>query len=409
MVGHRGSAGSVATFRGSVVAIVGSLTLVLISASAGTAGAGTYRIGTSTVRASGSHQMQASSPPVIPLLTDLGSYNTYSVPADVDDEGDVLFNGGLLDYGDTSLTLPSPPAAAPSNTFTPDAMNANGLVIGYTGAAPGVESGSSPAFWDSPDSDFFSIVPVLGATDTCIPSAQLIGIDTAGEAAGGMSECLPSGPTEVGAFDPSEGGELTVSPYYTSIISINANYELGWSTEGSAAVLDRSTADLEPVTLSGLLLPNGDVVTRATATIEEFGGGTSTMQGLDGKTPQVNAVNDAGTLVGAVGQGAALWPEEDAAPELLQSLLPVGSPWKLEVATAISNNGLVAGYGTLNGNFEDFLLNTCNDDPSVTDGDWEFGGCFTQPDSQDYDTQSTSDLDGLEIIPPASDTVDYST
>lgn len=52
----------------------------------------------------------------------------------------------------------------------------------------------------------------------------------------------------------------------------------------------------------------------------------------------------------------------------------------------------------------------CEQDPTETDGDWQFGGCFTQPDTTDFDTQQQSNLDGMPITPSSSSSpVDYST
>jgi hypothetical protein len=52
----------------------------------------------------------------------------------------------------------------------------------------------------------------------------------------------------------------------------------------------------------------------------------------------------------------------------------------------------------------------CGQDPTETDGDWQFGGCFTDPDTTDHDTQQPSTLDGMTVTPSSSsDEVDYST
>jgi hypothetical protein len=52
----------------------------------------------------------------------------------------------------------------------------------------------------------------------------------------------------------------------------------------------------------------------------------------------------------------------------------------------------------------------CNQDPTETDGAWQIGGCFTNPDTTDDDTEQTSTLDGMTVTPSSSsDQVDFST
>lgn len=46
-----------------------------------------------------------------------------------------------------------------------------------------------------------------------------------------------------------------------------------------------------------------------------------------------------------------------------------------------------------------FSLGGCSNEAGVADGSWEFGGCFRQPDSVDYNTVQPSQLDGLRVSP----------
>ena len=117
------------------------------------------------------------------------------------------------------------------------------------------------------------------------------------------------------------------------------------------------------------------------------------------------AINDSDVIVGnsydATGsQVAVIW--QGGKINTLNSMLPKGSPWNLTNAIDISNTGYILGYGMLDGVQHEFLTKLgCSDDPDVADGEWEFGGCFTNPDKTDYDTTQESQLDGLDIEPDA--------
>jgi len=82
-------------------------------------------------------------------------------------------------------------------------------------------------------------------------------------------------------------------------------------------------------------------------------------------------------------------------------------------AVACSSQGTCEAVGTNNFNpgseeGEALLLTSCEQDNDVPDGDWAFGGCFTQPDKTDYDSSQPSTLDGLVVQPESNSTVDYS-
>ncbi|HEV8064826.1 MAG TPA: FG-GAP repeat protein, partial [Acidimicrobiales bacterium] len=57
-----------------------------------------------------------------------------------------------------------------------------------------------------------------------------------------------------------------------------------------------------------------------------------------------------------------------------------------------------------------YVFGSCEEDSDLTDGSWQVGGCFDEPDATDYDASGTSYLDGMPIVPSTkSDVVDYST
>jgi uncharacterized membrane protein len=71
------------------------------------------------------------------------------------------------------------------------------------------------------------------------------------------------------------------------------------------------------------------------------------------------AINDNDVIVGngyndLTGGHALLW--QDGAVFDLNNLIPAGTDWTLSQATAIDNDGRIAGYGILNGQFTAFVL-----------------------------------------------------
>jgi uncharacterized membrane protein len=80
---------------------------------------------------------------------------------------------------------------------------------------------------------------------------------------------------------------------------------------------------------------------------------------LGGTYAQGNAVNNARVVVGYsnktgdAGIGAFVWTASKGMVDL-NSFLPPGSPWTLQVASGINDSGEIVGYGTLNGEFHAF-------------------------------------------------------
>jgi hypothetical protein len=79
-------------------------------------------------------------------------------------------------------------------------------------------------------------------------------------------------------------------------------------------------------------------------------------------------------------------------------------------ATSLTTDVVVTNpAGSSAKNSADVFTYGCEQDPSVTDGDWDVDGCLYQPDATDDDTNQPSSLDGLVVTPTDGGTVDYST
>jgi hypothetical protein len=68
---------------------------------------------------------------------------------------------------------------------------------------------------------------------------------------------------------------------------------------------------------------------------------------------------------------------------------------------------IAQGYGNSGGSLV-WTRGPCSDDEDETDGAWEFGGCFAQPDTTDYDGVEPSTLDGLVLDPANGGYVEFS-
>lgn len=81
--------------------------------------------------------------------------------------------------------------------------------------------------------------------------------------------------------------------------------------------------------------------------------------------PCCNTINDRGEITGFAidpnGNSRALvWIDEK--PVDLNTLLPKNSPWYLQAAESINDDGQIVGYGSLNGDIHAFLATPCRDD-----------------------------------------------
>ncbi len=81
------------------------------------------------------------------------------------------------------------------------------------------------------------------------------------------------------------------------------------------------------------------------------GGG---MQDLGGTQSVAADINNAGLIVGELGQHAVLW--ENGQMKDLNTLIPANSGWVLQSARAINNKGQIVGKGTFNGQTRAFLI-----------------------------------------------------
>jgi probable HAF family extracellular repeat protein len=68
-------------------------------------------------------------------------------------------------------------------------------------------------------------------------------------------------------------------------------------------------------------------------------------------------INDSGQIVGGESNGDAFLYSNGSMIDL-NSLLPAGSGWQLEDATAINDSGQIVGYGTIGGQTHAFLMDT---------------------------------------------------
>jgi probable HAF family extracellular repeat protein len=82
--------------------------------------------------------------------------------------------------------------------------------------------------------------------------------------------------------------------------------------------------------------------------------------------PCCNTINNRGQVVGfslpgPLGSGRAfLW--QDGVMFDLNTLIPKGSPWYLQQAVSINEDGQIVGYGTIGGNIHAFLARPCDED-----------------------------------------------
>ena len=73
-----------------------------------------------------------------------------------------------------------------------------------------------------------------------------------------------------------------------------------------------------------------------------------------GSNSAAYAINGAGTIVGVANYHAAIWTSGTLTD--LNTLIPAGSGWELQVASSISPGGRIAGWGTHNGMYRAFIL-----------------------------------------------------
>ena len=227
---------------------------------------------------------------------------------------------------------------------------------------------------------------------------------------------------QVGGLDGCPGGGfntgyegLVVSPDGADVYA--SDYAAGairWYTVGAAGEL--SVVDPLTPTPSGTgagsepdgfaISPNGNylyVANSGQGTISEFevGGGAPDLMG--------SVVS--GTSASSAPTGVAVSPDGKYLFATNGSQSSVSS-FSIDASGALTQVGTPTTTGTGTGNSAPMgiaVRYSCNQ-PNVADGEWEVSGCFTQPDSTDYDTTTDSTLDGLALVPSAStDQVDYHT
>jgi hypothetical protein len=99
-------------------------------------------------------------------------------------------------------------------------------------------------------------------------------------------------------------------------------------------------------------------------------------------------------------QAATLTPTDGAGGDLFGDAMAM-SDSTLVVGAFAGNGGAGAAY---------VFSTACGEVPVESDGPWDFGGCFTKPDSTDNDTTQSSSLEGMAVTPSSpADQVDFST
>ena len=76
---------------------------------------------------------------------------------------------------------------------------------------------------------------------------------------------------------------------------------------------------------------------------------------LSGTSGYTSGINNLGQVVGGESSGAFIWTST-AGMQDLNNLIPAGSGWVLEGATAINDSGQITGQGTIGGAAHAFLL-----------------------------------------------------
>lgn len=335
--------------------------------------------------------------PATAPITEIGPLNasSYGSPLAVDDSGDVLYPG-TVSYNSASGPSGQPggiwrdgafvSAPTPSGAIlaSPVDMNDDGLVAGgATASFPGF-TGSEGYYWDTVTGDA-SVAPVVAPSMGCAEEAgSLTAVDDTGEAGGSEGNVGddPDCGSNVVAAGPGDAMEpISGSPYVEAIQPDwelvdpdgGANYT-NWSrvdrTDGSTTPIPFAPTGGSGAAIQNALAPDGSVVGSAP------GGGVpeimlpdGTVQALPvptGDTGEATAINDSGEIVGEIKGRGVLWTSYTAQPINLNAILPLSSGWVLGGAIAISAQGNVLGFGTLNGASATYVLHTGQTEVSGT-------------------------------------------
>lgn len=309
------------------------------------------------------------------VATDLGPVSgaPHGRPIGVDAAGDVLFAKGLLKAG--SFISPPVPAGVTKTVFT-IAIDSAGLVVGYTTepapAGGDVATGPEVGYWWNTVTGATSVSTAPGSTGSCSTQTELFAMDDQGEA-GGVETSCPDVSGQQGAVAESPGATPSIQASLSSVWALNENWELGENTSDSVVLVNRQSTASTAVTIvpgstasqvydEGALGADGSVVgeqssSAMTPVIQEPDGTVQPLPNSQNQTGTADAINDSGQIVGNLGSDAVIWPSAASAPVDLNTVLPAGSPWQLELAFAIGSSGDILAAGLLNG-VADYVLLT---------------------------------------------------
>ena len=312
-------------------------------------------------------------------VTDLGNV----LPLAINASGQVLYNFGpgpaVWSGGSVKHLDPLPLAQGSSSTSaTAAGLNAAGTVVGTNCQSYQFSNPCQIVTWPG-GATTPTALPLNDPREDANSVAQGLAIDDRGDI-GGLVAFGSGGSTQhYGVYAPRGTGAQLLSDQH-AVIAVQGTADL------ALGVFDR----VGPVQLSGPdvagpadtmicdaagMAPDGAFVGYGKANSACTSGNTGPVLQLPGGQPQplalggaapaaatVRGLNSAHTVVGGLRTGpstvvATMWPP-GGAPVDLNTLLPAGSGWKLQTATAINDGGDIVGFGTLNGAARGFVLRT---------------------------------------------------
>ncbi len=326
--------------------------------------------------------------PAAAPITEIGPLNAslYGRPIAVDDRGDVLYPGTVSYSAQGPIGQPGGvwhdgafmPAPTPSGAIlaSPLDMNDDGLVAGgATASFPGF-TGTEGYYWDTVTGDA-SISAVVAPVGGCSEEAgTFTAVDDTGEAGGYENNVVDDADCSSNVVAAGPGDAMEPTSGSPEIEAIQPDWEIvnpgGGSASSGWVRVDRSDGSTTPIPfyptggdlapIQNALAPDGSVVGNA------LGGGVpeillpdGTVHALPvpvGDTGEADAINDSGEIVGEIRARGVLWTSYTAQPINLNAILPVNSGWVVGAGIAISGQGNVLGFGTLNGTAATYVLRT---------------------------------------------------
>jgi probable HAF family extracellular repeat protein len=277
-------------------------------------------------------------------LTDVGALASLSGPATamaVNDAGSVLISAGTghrkygyVYSGGTLTELSTQPGVLSGAENSAYAINNSGQITGVYATS----SGTTAAFVYSGGT---------AATSIDIENSETTFHDTAGFGINNLGAVVGSGTVETGAF---------ASPFI-------------WSPSGGIQLVSLAAGAADAVNDSGVVVgstangwhaPAAAFVSTYVTTPSASGYVATTLPSLgNGTSDGAYGISNTGLVVGESAGNALLAAESGGVwtATNLNSLVNPNLGWNLQVAEAISNNGnCIAGYGTIDGQTQGFLL-----------------------------------------------------